>query len=67
MSRRIHCRGCGKHVGTIEAGSKLAKGLQYECSGCAKKNVFQQELNNIRVQKDYLAGLKSKFYDMGDV
>ena len=48
MSKRIHCHNCLKHVGTIENGSKLAKGLHYTCTNCVqKKSIFADELENI--------------------
>ena len=59
MSKEIYCAECAKHVGTIEVGSLLAKGLVYTCQKCSTKNsVFKKELEQIRAQRAFLEGFK---------
>lgn len=57
---KINCNSCGKHVGDIKAGSKLAKGIQYSCGDkcevVAKSNIFDEELSKIRAQKSFIDG-----------
>lgn len=53
MSRKIHCRDCGKYLGEVR-DAKLAKGIKYICAVCSAQTNnhasfdFASELNKYK-------------------